>query len=314
MCCVLEGPGQVTRSQSHRSLGALKNRELLGLLSRLLTRRLACERKRQEAGCKRGWCQDRWPQGTVGEEQTGAPAGLARSLQRGRRGRLRVRDWCALALVSTGPLRWPGCEQTGQGQRGRWASVRRPRAPRKVCRRGPGRCGFQVRIKTTWTEQANILDAGCEQKHTARKTLQGAYLPKRRGSPSSEARDGSSGGTKVKTEKRGRDTVWECHVFNWRWDQPERGAVWTKQSAGWNHGHSCKDLQRPKRPEGAGRWGLGQPLAFTTGLPSRSTSLRTPICHLLEFSKAAYRMNFPRPNCSYRHLHPTCWWLTMYLV
>ena len=37
--------------------------------------------------------------------------------------------------------------------------------------------------------------------------LQGAYLPKRRGKPSSEALAGSSGGRKVKTEKTGRDTV-----------------------------------------------------------------------------------------------------------
>ena len=33
------------------------------------------------------------------------------------------------------------------------------RAPRKVCGGGPGRCGFQVHIKTTWTGPA-----GCEQK------------------------------------------------------------------------------------------------------------------------------------------------------
>lgn len=69
---------------------------------------------------------------------------------------------------------WLSCEQDGSGGRavnrrgrdngeGERQSGDR-RAPREVCRGGPGRCGFQVRIKTTWTGQANILDAGCEQR------------------------------------------------------------------------------------------------------------------------------------------------------
>ena len=84
MCCVLEGPGQVTRSQSHRSLGAPEERGAPGAFEQITDEKTKDwhMRERKEAGSKRGGARTEGRKAERERSRRGAPLGLAFTLER----------------------------------------------------------------------------------------------------------------------------------------------------------------------------------------------------------------------------------------
>ena len=108
MCSVLEGPGQVTRSQSRRSLGAPEEQGAPGTFEQITDEKTEDRhvRERQEAGSKRG-----------GARTEGRKAQRERSRRGSRRAGVHSREDGVEGSEWRSDVLWISCEQDGSGGR-----------------------------------------------------------------------------------------------------------------------------------------------------------------------------------------------------